>query len=676
MGNVAETPDSPANAGRSKSPFLLSSPMRCARALFLLLLAAPVAPRAEPVLIAIRADQWMQAETLAAAAVDPLVGKIVTWYRLLAPGVGRAAEIAAFMADNPDWPNQALLSRRLQEALAIDKDDRTVLEICRTRPPQAVPTLLRCADAAGRSGAVDADRPARRAWITGITDAPGEAAFLRKWASQLTPEDQWRRFDRLAWADSPAPGGAAARQVSRLAPGQRPAAEARLALRRDDPAAATLAAALPEPARNDPTLLLELARWYRRAGQDREAARIWSTQAAAAEPAAPAERRAAFWDERNLLARRLLRAGEPALAYAVAAPPAAAPDSAIDAAFLAGWIALRRLNDAPAAIPHFQTLAALSRAAITQARAHYWLGRAQTAAGNEPAAREAFTQAATWPTTYYGQLAAIALGDDTDSLATRVTTAGDPGWTDARALDFLAQDNARAAVLLAAWGDPRRAKPFIQRLDELATDPTGHALAARLALGLGLPDQAVAIARRAGRDGVMLPATGWPAAVEPPKGPIEQALVLALIRQESSFDVAALSPVGARGLMQLMPGTATEVARRLGVPADIPALTTDPGYNMKLGTTYLGGLLDRFGQALPLAIAGYNAGPSRVQDWLANTAAGPADPVAGTVDMIDWIEMIPFNETRNYVQRVIENVIVYRAHAGVRAPHPVLRRNG
>jgi soluble lytic murein transglycosylase len=637
--------------------------------------AAPEARADEPMLAAIRADQWAQADTLAAGATDPLVGKLATYYRLLTQGAARATELASFMAANPDWPNQALLSRRLQEALAVEKDDGTVLEICRNQSPQvaatqqAAPSMLRCAEAASRTGAPDADSPARRAWVAGITDAPGEAAFLKRWGGQITPDDQWRRFDRLAWTDNAAPGGPAARQAARLPPGMRAIAEARLALKRDDPAAPALFAALPESSRADPALVFEMARWRRRAGQDQEAARLWSGPGVAAEQAAPAERRSAFWDERNLLTRRLLRANDPAQAYAVAAAPAASADGAIDSAFLAGWIALRRLNQPGVALRHFTALASLSNAAITQARAHYWLGRAQDAGGSADAARAEYSQAAGWPTTYYGQLAALSLGEAETGLAARVAAAQDPAPTDDQAQAFLKRDGARAAVLLAAWGEPRRARPFIQRLDELAATATDRALAARLALGLGLPDQAVAVARRAGRDGVMLPGAGWPTAAQPPDGPVEQAVVLGLIRQESSFDVAAMSPVGARGLMQLMPATAAGVAKRLGVAPDLAALTVDAGFNMRLGTTYLQGLLTQFGQALPLAIAGYNAGPHRVTDWL----AGGADPVADPAAMIDWIEMIPFNETRNYVQRVVENIVIYRARLGTAGPHPVLR---
>ncbi len=642
--------------------------MRFRFLLLLAMLTLPAAARAQSVLDLVRAGQWAQADAMAAGEADPLVRKLVLYYRVLTPGAARAADIAAFMADNPDWPNQALLSRRLQDALLVDRDDKTVLEICQRRPPTAVPSMLRCAEVASKAGAAEADSPARPAWLTGITDQAGEAAFLKRWGTQVTAEDQWRRFDRLAWTEPAGPGSAAARQALRLPPGLRAEAEVRLALKRDDATAPALFNTLDPARRIEPTLLIELARWYRRAGLDRDAALVWTGPGVAAEAAAPQDRRAAFWDERNLLARRLLRVNEAALAFAVVAAPAASPDGALDQAFLAGWIALRRLDDPATALRLFATLAAGSHAAITQARAHYWLGRTHAAAGRAAESRAEYRLAAAWPTTYYGQLAAMAGGDGT-GLAAHVAAAQDPVWDERHALLFLAQDPARAAVLLAAWGEPRRAKAFLARLDELADDPTERALAARLALGLGLPEQAVAIARRAGRDGVMLPAAGWPAPVTPPQGPVEQAVVLGLIRQESSFDVQALSPVGARGLMQLMPATAAGVARRLGVAADAGALTTDAAYNMRLGTTYLQSLLTQFGGALPLAIAGYNAGPSRVQDWLV-----AADPAAGPLEMIDWIELIPFSETRNYVQRVIENIVVYRARLGTAGPHPVETR--
>lgn len=639
--------------------------------LFLLGLSFPAHAATQEIMAAVRLEHWAEANALAAASPDPLARKLALYFRLLAPGAASAAEIAAFIADNPAWPQQALLERRLQEALATD--DPATSERCQqpSAAPRSAAVLLRCADALGRVGRqADAEQEARAAWVQGV-DPAGELGFIRAWGRALTAGDQWRRFDRLAWTDSGLPGGPAARQAVRVHPANRPAAEARLALRRDDPSAPALAAALPAPARADPGLVLDLARWHRRANQDRAALAVWSKEGGPAEAAAE-ERRPAFWDERNLLARRMLRAGDPAAAYALASGHRQAGESAIDAEFLSGWIALRRLQQPDVATRHFQALAALSHAAITQGRAHYWIGRAAAAQGDAVGAQAAYAQAAAWPTTFYGQLAIRAAGNDDAALAARIRAAHDPGWSIDQATTLIGQDLARAAVLLVAWGEPRRARAFLLRLGETAPDAAERAMAARMALSLGLPDQAVAVARRAGRDGLMLPDAGWPLAVDPPDGTVEPAVTLGLIRQESSFDIQAGSPAGAQGLMQLMPATAASVARRLNEAMSVPALTADPAYNMRLGTAYLQALLDQFGGALPLALAGYNAGPGRVLDWI----AGYGDPRTGAIDMIDWMELIPFNETRNYVQRVIENVVIYTARRGGNAAHPLARLAG
>ncbi len=193
-------------------------------------------------------------------------------------------------------------------------------------------------------------------------------------------------------------------------------------------------------------------------------------------------------------------------------------------------------------------------------------------------------------------------------------------------------------------------------------------MAARLALGLGLPDAAVSIARHAGLSGLVLPVAGWPMAVIPPEKPVNPAVTLAVIRQESGFDTGIVSPAGARGLMQLMPATAALLAQRSGEAITPVALTTDPARNMELGTGYLSNMLDRFGGSLPLALAAYNAGPHRVSQWLAQNGDPRAGEPAGASGMIDWIEMIPLNETRNYVQRVLESVVIYAARRGEREP--------
>ena len=639
---------------------MVKAPMRSFRSRVVVLLSLAASPAAaQDVMSAVRADHWAEAEAAAARLPDPVARKLVLYYRLMAPNGGTAAEIAAFMQESPDWPMQAGLARRRDEAIAAEPDDAAAAAECDRPKPFAVSApaaLLRCAEAYAKlNRANDAAAMARRAWIAGVNDPAWDARFMQRWGSVITRADQWAKFDRLAWTDT----AAAQRQAVRLDAADQPRAEARLALRRDDPSAPALVAALPEADRQEPGIVLEQARWLRRAGQDDDALALWKTLGNAAERLAPPDRLAAFWDERNILARRRLRQGDADGAYALAAGHAqTGGESLLDAEFLAGFIALRKLQSPATALPHFRKLVAVSESAITQGRGHYWLGRTAAAQGDDATARVEYAAAATNISTYYGQLAAVALGD---GLPARIAATRDPPADPQRALDFSGRELARGAAWLVAWGEPRRAQSFLLRLDNITPDPADRALAGRLATGFGQPQTAVALARRAGRDGVILLQTGWPAAEDVPgEAGIDPALALGIIRQESSFDPTIVSPAGARGLMQLMPGTATQVARKIGLQPSIPALTGDPHYNMRLGTVYLRGLLDQFDNSLPLAIAAYNAGPNRVQDWLASNG----DPRTNGIDMIDWIELIPFGETRNYVQRVIENLVIYRAQRG------------
>ncbi|HET7879540.1 MAG TPA: lytic transglycosylase domain-containing protein [Acetobacteraceae bacterium] len=635
----------------------MTASIRLRWALLAGLAAGPaLAQQAEPI-AAIRADRWADAQRAASAYADPVATKLVTYFRLLAPGAATADEITDFLAQSPDWPNQALLERRRQEAIAADPDLASSLAQCDRNELTLPQALQHCAEAlanAGRNG--EAQEDARRAWVAGIGD---EASFLRRWSGAVRAADDWERFQRLAAHDATTAG----RDLPRLDPAHRAAGEARLALQRDAPNADALVAAVPESLRRDPGLMLERARWLRRNDRTAEALDLWKRAGDAAQRDAPADDLAAFWNERNLLARRLLRDGDAAGAYALADQHGrVGPEQELDADFLAGFIALRRLKNPSAATRHFALLADQSKAVITQARAHYWLGRATAAAGSDP--RPEYERAAAWPTAFYGQLAVLALGDDAAALGRRITALHDPGYTRDQVLAFTDREVVRAAAMLVAWNDPLRARTFLSRMDELAPDAADRSLTARFALRVGLPDTAVSVARRMGRDGLMLPEAGWPIAAEPPDGSVDPAVALGLIRQESSFDIGAVSPSGARGLMQLMPFTAQAVAKRIGTATSVPILTSDPAHNMRLGTSYLREMLDRFDNSLPLAVAAYNAGPHRVDQWLPENG----DPRVGPIDMVDWIELIPIYETRNYVQRVLENVVIYRARRGESTP--------
>jgi soluble lytic murein transglycosylase len=633
-------------------------PIRCVLVGLSLLLAAQ--SRAEDAgsnpMAAIRANRWADAQAEASRFADPVPEKLVLYLRLRAPGAATAEEIATFMQRNPDWPAQAMLERRRQDAIATEPDDAAVLAQC-TPQPSLAGAMIRCAEAIANAGrTAEANTLARHAWVTAIDDANAEAAFLRRWGGIATPDDQWARFQRLAWSNEQA----AVRQVTRLDSLHHKAAEARLAAKRDDPQAEPLAAALPPALQADAGLTLDRAKAFRHAEQVQNAAALWLRQGEQAQRAAP-DHLTAFWAERNLLVRRLLRDGDAKNAYAIAAAHGqAAPEQQADAEFLAGFIALRMLNDPARAVPHFRTLAA-SSSAITQGRAHYWLARTAAAAGSDP--KPEYARAAAWPTTFYGQLAALALDDSQAALVKRIRALRDPGWTQDAAIAFTGHEVVRAAAWLIAWGDYQRARAFLTRMDELAPITAERALTATFALRAGVPDSAVFVARRMGRDGIALPQVGWPAPYDP-AAPPDPAFSLGIMRQESSFDVGAISSSGARGLMQLMPPTAQDVARQLGVPAAVPSLTSDANHNMRLGTAYLQEVLTRFDGNMLLAAAAYNAGPRRVGQWIGENG----DPRTGPIGMVDWIELIPVAETRNYVQRVTENVVMYRARNGDTTP--------
>ncbi len=640
--------------------------LTCLFALNTLAPAAPAFAQGD----ALRRNDWSTAEMQAARLSIPLAIKLVRFYRFQMQDAANAEEIDAFRRANPTWPMQHLLTRRWEEALAKVVDDGTVIRAFGSQTPVTDQGRLRLADALARTNARGTDAAIRTAWIENGFDAAGERAFLDRYAVRLTADDHWRRFERLAFTGGGPALAQATTQATRLSTERTAMAQTWIALRRDAANAPALRAALPASQRNHPGLVLEHARWLRRAEQDARAAQLWQTQGTAAQEAAPAALASLFWNERHLLTRRLLRMNDNQAAYAVVVGHGLADgEAAMEGEFLAGWIALRRLNQPAVAERHFKKLSEASRAVVTQARAFYWLGRTAAARGDTRAASGYYQQASAFPTTYYGQLALLALGQDDAALAARIRAERDPAPDASHVAAFNANELTHAAGLLIGWGEARRARAFLLQMEDQARTPGDRTMIAQYATRLGRPDLAVWIARRSGIDGVVLPQTGWPMPYAVPGNSIEPAMALAIMRQESNFESDVISPAGARGLMQLMPGTARTVARRLGERTSLAALTDDTGHNMRLGTTYLRQMLDQADGCAPCAFAAYNAGPHRLREWL-GTNGDPRLPDSG-VSMIDWIELIPFNETRNYVQRVVENMVVYRALRNETTPHPL-----
>ncbi len=422
------------------------------------------------------------------------------------------------------------------------------------------------------------------------------------------------------------------------------------------------------PRAEEPPFLTQ-AEDLHQAGSDDAAAALWVSGARAAMTDSTAAQQLLFWPAQDRLARALLMANDAKTAYAVVTSTdlptqgATARGQIADRDFFAGFLLLRFLNQPAQAAAWFNDLLTASTAVITQARGFYWLARTESGA----TAAADYARAAAYPDTFYGQLAALALGDSPAQVAALITGAGEPAFTAGDAISFGLQELPRAAALLVQMDDPQDAQIFLSRIGTVAGDDRSRELAAKLALGLGYPQSAVAIARIAGVDGQMLVREGWPLAETPPAG-LEPAVALGIMRQESSFDPTAISGAGAEGLMQLMPGTARKTSRDDGIPYDN---LFDPTQNMALGTAYLAGLIQQFGDCLPLAIAAYNAGPQNVANWLAENGDPEMRNQAGGANIIDWIEEIPFNETRNYVQRVTESIVVYRALQTGTADNPL-----
>jgi soluble lytic murein transglycosylase len=597
----------------------------------------------------IRRGKYDDALKHAHRAHDKLLAKAIDWMELTRQGSGRSFhDIVAFHDQNPDWPSLGTLRMRAEDAIAglPDGDLRAWFE---RYPPVTAFARLRQADllfAAGkREAATDL---VRTVWVEADFGKSDEKTVLQRYGQYLRGEDQIRRLDRLVWDGN---DDGAKRQYARVPAEWKTLAEARFQLARLASNALTLVGKVPARLRKDPGLLYEEARYFRRKDRFQEATEIVAN--------APAElgRPSAWWTERQILARQALLDGNARLAYRLAARHGLERGTVryFEGEFLAGWIALRFLKDAPAAYEHFVHLHDSATMPISRARGAYWAGRAAEARSDKQGAARWYAAASEHQATYYGQLARAKLGKDAPPKLLP-----EPTPTAPEIAAFEKKELVRIARMLHELGATDKAKPFVLRLSELAKTPADHALTARLAEQLGRPDLEVAVGKRASYVGVALMFHGYPVIAMGHGGVSERPLVLAMTRQESAFDIDAVSRAGALGLMQLMPSTAKEVAKAQGLKFNAKRLTSDPSYNLMLGRSYLDGLLDSFSGSYVLSIAAYNAGPARVRQWMRDYG----DPRAPEIDVVDWVESIPVNETRNYVQRVLENLQVYRVRMG------------
>ncbi|MET0743529.1 MAG: lytic transglycosylase domain-containing protein [Microvirga sp.] len=572
------------------------------------------------------------------------------WYTIRSGRSIGYERIRSFRTAYPDWPVSAQLRRRTEETFLAAR--RPAAEVCQffaSQPPATQNGRIALATAFQAEGRIEeAVNLIRHVWREDTFGGDVEDRILDRFPGVMTVADHRFRMERLLHKEV---WGGAARAAEFAGKSYDTLVKARLGLYQGTKKAEKAFAAVPAALRTDPSYLFSRALYLRRSGKIEDAARIMAQAPQDPELLVDGD---AWWAERRYVTRELLDDGKDRLAYEVASRHGAeSPAQAIEAEFHAGWIALRFLHDPKVAGEHFARAATNARTPISIARAAYWQARTAEASGEADAAKGFYRQAADKPTTYYGQLSLTQLGQP-------IALRGPDPLTDEARRAFEALPSVQAVNLLQTINEPDLALALYTEMAQTWTDPAQLDVLAASATAQRNARAVLAIGKTAVQRGLPLDMHAYPLAgipdFEPVGDDVEAAMVYAVARQESAFNPKAMSGAGARGLMQLMPATAKRTAQRFGLPYDPDRLISDPSYNAKLGSAHLGELMEDWKGSTILAFASYNAGGGNVKKWI--DAYG--DPRKPQVDMVDWIERIPFHETRNYVQRVMENLAVYR----------------
>ncbi len=602
----------------------------------------------------LEAGEVRAAAQVAAASTDTAVAAMVEWLVAIGDvpqaGAERMAEAAAAV---PDWPGRALMQIRYEQAVRRDEPtpEEAVAALGDTTPVLE-PTILLLARsymALGRDA--DAEALIRGVWRSEDFSEEAETAFLTEFGDFITVDDKRYRMSRLLYAGR---NDAALRVADLLSSDMQALAAAWVAVNNGRSNASSLLAAVPATLRSDPgyqyAQLVQMVRTYHYT----DAANLLLD--APTDPDALIDPEA--WSEQRLDVGRALANRSPDLAYRVLTGHSTDDRDAVsEIEFVAGWVALRKRDDASGAIAHFEAVAASSSLPLSQSRAHYWLGRCYDALHQDAEAEAEYQAAAAYHATFYGQLALLRLGE------TELPIDPDPAIDDDTRAAFLGNDMVQAMIWLDGLGRRTEADILARALASSLDDAGEITLLAQLAEARGDFTLALQIGKLAANRDLPVDAVAFSTAViatDTHADHVDLPLVYAVARQESSFNVSAQSSAGALGLMQILPGTAQDMARYVGLPYSEGRLTTDAEYNAILGGAFLSTLLDRYNGSLILSLVAFNAGPGRADQWIETYG----DPRRANVDPIDWIERIPFDETRNYVQRVLENLQVYRARLG------------
>lgn len=624
---------------------------------------------------AARAGDWDAVRTVRVSSSDPLVKRILLW-RLASDASSTAifGEIQEGLHQLEGWPRRGAMRRKAEQAIldsSLNATDRAAFLREEDGPltGDGKAALALALLELGQSS--EALALARDAYINHPLTPRAEGELLRAFGKSFTTSDFANRAHAALWRDDVA---GALRLSPRLSGPERKIVDARIALQRGGARglqAAVNAANAVRP--NDTGLLYDRARYIRRAGRPEDALQV----IVRTDPSqAPASAQQALNVERRLFVNRALRAGAYDSAYRLAAEHNLGRSVELaDTEWLAGFVAFRFLRDLDKAKLHWQKLRENVSAPVSVTRAAYWLGRVAEKQGDTAGAQSLFAEAAAYGFTYYGQLALERLGETRLSF---ISDAQPPTAEQRKA--FEERELIRALRLIAAAGQRDDFESLSFGLDDMLETPAEHEQLSDIALAQGYYKTALRSAKAGLRRGVVAGASAYPV-LDLPRGAMgagraEPALVHAIVRQESEFDPQARSGANARGLMQVLNSVGASVSKRIGEPYAGPSSLYDRATNLTVGSVYINQLIEQFDGSYILALAAYNAGPSRANEWIGFWG----DPRSPGVDPVEWVELIPFEETRNYVQRVMENLEVYR-HRLAGAPAPLrlsedLRRGG
>jgi soluble lytic murein transglycosylase len=597
---------------------------------------------------------------------------IADWRRLRQSDGYSFGEYARFLNANPGWPGEATMRRNAEKAMRPGENAGTVLAFFQSQQPTTGNGFARLADALSASGRqAEAIAAAKEAWASDDLSATDEPSVYARYGASFTRADHDRRADALLFAKK---ASDAYRFLALVSPGRAAAFTARVAMQIKSPDAEARYQPLMATVTSDAGLMMDRARYLRDANNEQAAEQLFARQHNFTYRPADPER---LYEMMLLLSTTAASQGQWRVAYDIArqvddsfpsgtdisSKPLGIRDDYTSLTWLAGSAALDALGRPAEAVGLFQRYSRGGRSLQVLSKGLYWAGRAALAAGRPTDAGLYFQNAAVYSELFYGQLALERLGR---SVTPPPQVA--PAVTDAQRILFSGNRLVRATRTLGMQGQRDEQALFVRALAESLQTDSERVLALEFGQQIGRQDLPVWVARAARNKGsAYYVRQAYPMLATGAPGGQLWSLTHGITRQESSFDRSAVSHAGARGLMQLMAGTAREQAGKMGVDYDSSRLTSDPGYNVMLGSSYFARLLDNWGGSVPLAVASYNAGSGNVRKWV--NAYG--DPRGGT-DVLRWIEAIPFGETKGYVQRVIENSVVYDAMRPQQAPQSAL----